>query len=124
MLIGYITMNVISRQEDYELELQSPDSVRGKVIPLTKALNTNNAITIGTSPKNVIRIKWIDAGAEEYHASINYSAEGPVLETFAEVIVNREYLPKGTRYILQDRDMIQLGRHSSTLFLFIKKYHS
>lgn len=124
ILTGYITMNVLARLEEYELEIQSPDSVRGKVIPLSKALNTNNAITIGTSPKNVVRVKWIDAGAEEFHASINYSPEGPVLETFAEVIVNRDYLPKGTKYILQDRDMIQLGRHSSTLFLFIKKYHS
>lgn len=124
ILTGYIIMNVLARLEEYELEIQSPDSVRGKVIPLSKALNTNNAITIGTSPKNVVRVKWIDAGAEEFHASIDYSAEGPMLRTFAEVIVNKNYLPKGTKYLLKDRDIIQLGRHSSTLFLFIKKYRS
>ena len=121
-LTGYIVTNVLNKLEEYELTLQSPDQVSGRVIPISKILNSRATVTIGSSPKNVIFIKWTDPGAEESHASINLTNEGVVLTSHAEIIINKEYLSKGSRHLLKDKDVIQLGRHSSTLMQFNIKY--
>ena len=121
-LTGYIVTNVLKKLEEYELVLLSPDQVRDRVIPISKILNSRATVTIGSSPKNVIFIKWTDPGAEESHASINLTNEGVVLTSHAEIIINKEYLSKGSKHLLKDNDTIQLGRHSSTLLQFKIKY--
>lgn len=121
-LTGFIVTNVLNKLEEYELVLQAPDQVSGRAIPISKILNSRAAVTIGSSPKNLIFIKWTDPGAEESHASVGLTNEGVILTAFAEIIVNKEYLNKGSRHLLKDKDIIQLGRHSSTLMQFNIKY--
>lgn len=120
-IMGVVMVTVVSRLEDFELEYIYPVEYNGMLAPISKWLKSGLEISIGTASKSHVFIKWDDPSVLENHARLSYRDGRVLIEPLGEVLVNGVILPEKRKFALQDNDVVQLGRHSTTAFRYREK---
>jgi FHA domain/von Willebrand factor type A domain len=117
-IIGYTLVTVVARLEDFEMEVIAPTSFSGRVVPISKWLKSGMEISIGTSSKCQVFVKWTDEAVLDEHALLSYQDQRVYIYPLDEVMVNNVLIPTKQKFALKDRDVIQLGRSSISMYLY------
>ncbi len=118
-ILGLVLVSVISRLENFELEFIKPNDSPN--IPISKWLKNNQAIYIGKEPGSYVYIKWDDPAVGMQHAQLSLENGIVYLQPLTETLVNRKIIPINKKAPLANKDLIQLGRESTTLIRYREK---
>ena len=122
MVLGYIIVVVLTKLEDFELIFLTPTRFGGIVKPISKWLRKGMEITIGTSQKCHIIIKWDDPAAEGIHARMTYKEGKVYLEPLHEMLLNGVLMPLEVKAELNDKDILKFGRDSISTMQYREKH--
>ena len=117
-VIGSILVSVVTRLEDYELEVIAPQGYQ-RTIPISKWLKSSTNVMIGKLPGSYIYIKWDDEEVRPEHAELFFEDGTVYIKPIEETLVNQRMVSKPVS--LKHGDIIQLGRASITQFRFVEK---
>ena len=118
-VLGFVLVSVISRLENFELEFIAPKRIEN--IPISKWLKNDQTILIGKEPGSYVYIKWDDPAVMTQHARLLLENGVVFIQPLAETLVNRKIIPVGKKSPLANKDLIQLGRESTTLIRYKEK---
>ncbi|MEY4905179.1 MAG: hypothetical protein RLZZ292_2994 [Bacteroidota bacterium] len=117
-IIGYTLVTVVSRLEDFEMEVIAPTSFSGRIVPISKWLKSGMEISIGTSSKCQVFVKWSDEAVLDEHALLSYQDQRVYIYPLDEVMINNILIPLKQKFALKDGDVIQLGRSSISMYRY------
>ena len=121
-VLGYMVFAVVSRLEDFELQVLVPKEFFGQKRPISKWLKSPqfDHIHIGVNPACEVYVKWPDKAVKDWHAKLSYGKGVVFIEpNEGEVLVNGQQVRKKTP--LQHLDRIQLGAFSNSILQFLAK---
>ncbi|MGK0364409.1 MAG: hypothetical protein ACI85O_001466 [Saprospiraceae bacterium] len=122
MVLGYIIVVVLVKLEDFELLIVKPTRFNGITKPISKWLRKGMEITIGTSQKCHIVIKWDDPDAEPIHARMSYKEGKVFIEPLHEMLLNGVLMPLEVKRELRDNDLLKFGRESVSTMQYKEKH--
>ena len=120
-IFGAVIVTIITGLEDFDLVVQTPSQFRGSVKPISKWLKKGMEVYIGSMSKCYVFVKWTDEYVEGRHARMTYSEGRVWIEPLAETLLNGVILPENEQVMLNNDDIIQLGRYSVSRFKYREK---
>ena len=119
-VLGLVLVTVLSRLEDFELEYISA-SAGQHIAPISKWLKNGTSILIGRDPTCYVYIKQDDSAVQAQHARLSFENGQVFITPLAETLVRGRELPADQKSALQNGDIIQLGRDSTTQMRYREK---
>lgn len=120
-VMGGLIVAVLSNLEDFELIYLSPKEYTGMVKPISKWLKKGMEIYIGRSSKCYVFVKWEDEVVEDRHAKLIYEGGHVHIIPLSETMLNGVIVPENQKTVLQNADVIQLGRNSISRMQYKEK---
>lgn len=120
-ILGVIIETVIASLENFEVELLAPSSYSGLTYPISNWLKNGTEVSIGTSPKCQLYVKWNDDAVIDKHAKLTFNSNKVYIEPYEETLVNNVMVPIGEKTQLKHQDIIQMGRNSTSKFRYKEK---
>ena len=120
-VLGALIVTVISNLEDFELVYLSPSEYTGMVKPISKWLKKGMEIYIGRASKCYVFVKWEDEHVDDRHAKLVYQGGHVHIIPLCETMVNGVIVPENQKTILENADIIQLGRYSISRMQYKEK---
>lgn len=119
-VLGIITVAVVEKLEDFELEFLSPKAHTGRRVGISKWLRKDgDNIRIGTSSDCEVFIKWKDKNVRGHHAELSYNGKIFIKPLSGETLLNRIQITDAKE--LKNKDEITLGVGGETSMQFLIK---
>ena len=118
-ILGLVLVTVISSLENFELEFIAPKGLQN--IPISKWLKNSQIVFIGKEPGSYVYVKWDDPSVLPKHAQLKLENGTVYIQPMGETIINGKIIDFKKRTPLKNKDLIQLGRESTTILRYKEK---